>query len=267
MNRTTVGSAGVVEAASDPQWDAPLPLHFRLRRALLTEIREQALQPGDRLPTEAELERRYGVSRTTIRRTMSDLAAEGIVRRVQGKGTFVGVPRIQHVPVLTSFTELLRAQGYTPSHHTLTSEPVAATEAVAPALGIEEGAACRYLRRLFFADRDPVGVAETWLPSTVLGVHEHLLEAEALEGGSLYEVLESEPLSFVLRSAVETISPALASGDDAELLGCEPGTPLLLIERRTCTADDTPVEWTRLRFIGGRYEYRVSLLRPPEEAR
>lgn len=241
---------------------APLPLYFQLREALLRDVRDRGLRPGDRLPTEAELERRYGVSRSTIRQAMNDLAADGLVHRVQGKGTFLGSPKIQHVPVLTSYSELLRSQGYRPSHRLLVSASRPAPAEAAAALGIEEGASCRFLRRLFLADGDPVGLAETWLPQGVLGGHDALLERGAIEDGSMYELLRAEPIALRLHRAVETINPGVAQDGDAGLLGCEEGSPLLVIHRSTFTPEDRPVEWTRLLFAGGRYEYRVEMHRP-----
>lgn len=243
---------------------APLPLYFQLREALVREIRERGLEPGDRLPTEAELERRYGVSRSTIRQALNELAAEGIVHRIQGKGTFVGTPRIQHVPVLTSFSELLRAQGYRPSHRLLDSSVVPAPVEVAEGLQAAEGASCRYLRRLFLADDDPVGLAETWLPREVLGSGDDLLEDGEIEHGSLYELLQSDAIGLALHRAVETINPGVAEAADARLLACEPASPLLVIRRITFTPEDRPVEWTRLLFAGDRYEYRVEMRRPAE---
>lgn len=244
--------------------EAPLPLYFQLRQALLAQIRDRGLKPGDRLPTEAELERRYGVSRSTIRQALQELEGHGLVRRIQGKGTFVGTPRIQHVPVLASFSELLRSQGYEPSHRLLASAVRPAAPEVAEGLGLEEGAPTRFLRRLFLADGDPVGVAETWIPRGLLGRHDDLLEHGAIEEGSLYELLQSEPIGLALARAVETINPGLAEEPDAGLLGCEPGSPLLVIRRVTFTPDGRPVEWTRLLFAGDRYEYRVEMQRPAE---
>jgi len=242
--------------------EAPLPLYFQLRESFLRDIHERGLQPGDRLPTETELERRYGVSRSTIRQAMNELASEGLIRRIQGKGTFVGTPRIQHVPVLTSFSDLLRSQGYEPSHRLLGSTVRPAPADVAEGLLLEEGTACRYLHRLFLADEDPVGVAETWLPQSAVEGHDDLFSE--IRDGSLYELLQSEEVGIDLHRALETINPGLAEETDARLLRLEPGSPLLVIKRVTFTPEDRPVEWTRLLFAGGRYEYRVEMHRPAE---
>jgi GntR family transcriptional regulator len=240
----------------------PLPLYYQLRQALLEEIRGGNLRAGDRLPTEADIGRRYGVSRATIRQALGQLEAEGVIHRIQGLGTFVATPKIRHVPLLTSFSELVASQGFVPSHRVLESSVAGAPPDVAAELGLADGAACRFLRRILFADGKPVGLAETWLPQDALGGHHELFEQGGLDGGSLYEVLQSEPLGLVLDHAVETISPTVADAATARLLSCRARTPVLEIRRVTFTPDGRPVESTHLRFVGDRYEYRVELHRP-----
>lgn len=243
--------------------DMPVPLYAQLREALRRDIRERELRPGDRLPTEAQLEASYGVSRATIRQAVGDLEREGLLHRMQGKGTFVATPKIQHVPVLTSFSELLRSQGHEPSHQLLESSIVPAPGEVAQGLGIDEGEPCRYLWRLFSADGAPVGVSQTWLPLAVVGeVADRRIERGAAEDRSLYELIEEGEDAPVLHHATETINPCSAGPAEAELLGCDTNTPLLKICRSTYTQADRPLEWTRLVFVPGRYEYRVELRRP-----
>ncbi len=65
------------------------PLHQRLKNAILCKIKDSTLIPGDLLPPEIELASLYGVSRTTMRRALSELAKDGFLERTPGKGTFV----------------------------------------------------------------------------------------------------------------------------------------------------------------------------------
>ena len=240
---------------------APLPLYAQLKEALLREIREGGFEPGDRFPTEAALRERYRVSRATVRQALGDLEASGVIRKVQGLGTFVAVPKIRHVPLLTSFAELASSQGFKPSHRVLSSTVEEAPADVAAELGLAEGARCRFLRRLFLADGDTVGLAETWLPLDVLRGHDELFSRERLSEGSMYEVLRNEPIGLVLDHAAETITPGVADAASAGLLGSELGTPVLLIRRLTFSPDGQAIECTRLVFVGERYEYRVELQR------
>jgi GntR family transcriptional regulator len=258
LDDRTSGGSGV--AALDRE--APLPLYAQLKDALLREIRDGGLQPGDRVPSEAEIRERYHVSRATVRQALADLEASGVVRRVQGLGSFVAVPKIRHVPLLTSFSELARSQGFAPSHRVLASSVDEVPPDAAGEIGLAEGTTCRYLRRLFLADGSPVGLAETWLPVEALGGHDDLFDGERLDAGSMYEVLQSDPIGLVLDHATETVSPGAADAASAELLGRDPGTPVLLIRRLTYTPEGRCVESTRLVFAGDLYEYRVELHQP-----
>ena len=252
------------QAEPAPRLDrgAALPLYAQLRDALLEEVRDGGLEPGDRFPTEAAIQERFRVSRATVRQALADLERRGVIRRVQGLGSFVAVPKIRHVPLLTSFSELAASQGFEPSHRVLASSVAAPPADVARELALDEGAPCRFLRRLFLADGNAVGLAETWLPVGDLAGHDDLFDRDRLDRGSMYEVLQGEPIGLVLDHATETISPGVVDAQSAELLGCELGTPVLLIRRLSFAPDGHAVESTRLVFVGDRYEYRVELHRP-----
>jgi GntR family transcriptional regulator len=254
--RAFSGSAAVLDRG------APMPLWFQLREALLREIRDRGMKTGDRLPTESEIERSYGVSRATIRQALAELEAEGVVRRVQGLGTFVASPKIRHVPRLQSFSELARSQGFAPSHRMLSSALVTAPEDVAADLGVDHGAQARHLMRLLLADGRVVGLADTWLPHDLIAGSEDLFEEGRLDQGSLYELLQRPPVSLVLHRAEETISASVADTSLATQLECDPGEPVLVVKRISWAPDDRVVESTRLLFVSERYEYRVSM-QPP----
>lgn len=243
--------------------DGPLPLYFQLKQAILREIRRNGLAPGDRLPTEAVIEATYGVSRSTIRQALNELVAEGVVERIQGKGTFVATPKITHVPLLTSFTENMRNQGFVPSRRVLISETREAPAEIAAKLRLHDGTKrCRFLRRQLLADDQFVGVADTWLPVAVLGAHDELFDPALLEQGSLYDLLQGPEIGLALHRGVETVTPLLADAELAALLACPEGSPVLVVDRLTYSPDERPVEATRMVFDGARYEYRVQMFKP-----
>lgn len=239
---------------------APEPLYHQLKQALLASIEAQGLEPGDQLPTEQDLERDYGVSRATIRQAVNDLVADGIVERIQGKGTFIAARRFRHVATLSSFAEDLASQGHVASRTVLGSGTRPAPPRVAGELRIEEGAACGYLQRIMRSDDVAIGLAETWLPMVALGGHGDALER--LGDGSLYELLQSPPISLRLVRGSESVSSQPADADCARLLGCVEGSPALVVERIAYDGNDRPVEWTRTVFPGERYEYRIDIGRP-----
>ena len=242
----------------------PLPLYAQLEQALLSHIAEHGLQPGDRLPTEAEIADTYAVSRATIRVALNRLVADGWVERVQGLGSFVARPRPTHRPMLTSFTDNMRAQGYRPQRRVLTSAVVRAGEEQRALFG-PRTTNCQYLRRLLLADGRPVGIAETWLPHEVLAGRADLFAPERLATGSLYDLLQGPEIGLRLHRGVETIRAARAGEAESELLECPPNSPTLVVRRVTYTPSDRAVESTVMTFASDRYEYRVELIRENRE--
>ena len=131
-------AAGRAVAAAPPP--VRLPKYYGVKRQLLELTR--ALAPGTALAPERELAARYGTSRTTIRQALAELAVEGRLLRIQGRGTFVAKPKVARVLELTSYTEDMRAQGLDPQSVILDTRYVAAAGELAGRLGIRAGRAC-----------------------------------------------------------------------------------------------------------------------------
>lgn len=90
----------------------PMPLYLQLKNQIKKEIRTGLLKAGDKLPSEAQLQKEYGMSRVTVRNAMEELAAEGYIIKVQGKGSFVANSDMLRLPIgVTSFSEDARMQG------------------------------------------------------------------------------------------------------------------------------------------------------------
>src|SRR3989304_1216710 len=90
-------------------------LYVELKHTIRALIEKEGLQPGARLPTEQELMKRFRVSRMTVTRALHDLAAEGLVDRRQGVGTFVARPKVLvDLQRLKGFTEDMLLRGLRP---------------------------------------------------------------------------------------------------------------------------------------------------------
>jgi GntR family transcriptional regulator len=238
-----------------------MPLYAQLEQALLAYIDSHGLKPGDRLPTEAEIAETYAVSRATIRQALTRLVTDGHVERVQGLGSFVAPPRPTHQPMLTSFTENMRAQGFRPQRRVLNSEIVPTPEEQRGIFG-PDNRECQYIRRLLLADDRPVGISETWLPREALAGRSELFEPDKLESGSLYDLLQGPEIGLRFHRGTETIRASQASEAEALLLECTVNSPTLVVQRVTFTPSDRPIESTVMTFASSRYEYRVELFRP-----
>src|ERR1700761_3541195 len=202
------------------------PKYWGLKRHLLDLLR--ALPPGSPIPTERSLAAEFDVSRTTVRQALAELTVEGRLLRVQGKGTFAAEPKVAQRLQLSSYTEDMRAQGREPSSKLLEISEDPADVELARLLAIRAGAKVLRMHRLRLADNEPMAIETTHLPlSRFRGLRRYVSS-----GGSLYQVLR-ERFGGEMGHAEENIETALASPEEAELLGADVGLPMLLLSRHS----------------------------------
>jgi GntR family transcriptional regulator len=203
--------------------------------------------PGDPLPSESELAARFRVSRMTARQAVQNLAAEGLVRRRRGAGTFVAPrPIHRHEGSLMSFTEDMRRRGMKASSRLLEAGLRPATSADLEALRLPDGARVVAISRLRLADDVPLAIEHAALPAECAGVL-----ADDLETGSLHE-------SLVARGYVPALSRAwirarIASAAAARLLEIPPRSALLVERRIIYDPDGLPLEHTETTYNAGNY--------------
>ena len=150
-----------------PIADGPVPKHEQLRSLLESRIAAE-FSPGDPLPGERALEEEYGVSRITVRRAIGDLVAEGRLRRVRGKGTFVAPAPLVSRLHLASFSDEMRAQRVEASSRILLCERTTPSEEVAQFFGTAPTATHIRLRRLRLGDGEPYAVDDAWYNATLV---------------------------------------------------------------------------------------------------
>ena len=228
-----------------------IPHHRRIEQALRERI--VGLQPGDRLPSDADLRAEFGVSRMTARNAMQRLADEGLIARHPGRGSFVARPPAhRRADRLMTFSQEMARRGLRPTSVVLAREVRPATPAESAALGLPAGEPVVGLRRLRCADDRPMALESTVLIAACADV---VLGAD-LEHGSLHEALLRG--GFTLRRGTGTIGSEPATAEDARLLDLEVGRPLL-VERRVIAADHgRPIEATESRYPGDRYALDVT---------
>jgi GntR family transcriptional regulator len=215
------------------------PVHLYIRDDLRLRITAGEWRDGERLPSETELAGWYGVARMTVRQAVGALAAEGILVRRQGLGTFpVAAASAPRSGYLQSYSEEVRGQG----HDIQTSLVKAGTEpppaAAREALQLGPFAMAIVVRRLRIVDGRPTLLQSSWLPySRFAG-----LEAEPLLDGSLYAQLEGRYGTRIVR-ARQQVSAIGADEDAAAQLGLEPRDPVLRIARVACDNSSLAVEY------------------------
>ena len=146
--------------------DASIPLYLQLASLLRGRIERGEWQAGQKIPSENELNRLYGVSRMTARQVLAQLVNENLLFRVQGKGTFVAHPKIStRSPAYKGIREQLEGMGYAVATKVLTDKVVPADEPVARALRIPVGERVHEIRRVrLLADDEPISLHTSYVP-------------------------------------------------------------------------------------------------------
>jgi GntR family transcriptional regulator len=234
------------------------PLYVQLKNAVISRISTGDLRPGDRVDSEAELERIHGVSRITVRQALKALVQEGQLYRVPGKGTYVAARKVAPLAAFTSFSENMRSQGLSPSYQLLATELIDPPPLVRQELRLSERDRAFHLERLLLADERPMGLQDGFYPARYFGDDAGQISPSSLDTRSLYEQLE-QLLDVPLGKASETVEPAIAKRKEVELLGIPTGAPVLVVRRIAYLASGEPVETVKLVFRGDTYRYRVDL--------
>ena len=231
--------------------DAGYQPHYRQIEQALRE-RIAALQPGERLPSDAELCAEFGVSRMTARNAMQRLAEDGIIERQPGRGSFVAEPPAhRRANRLMTFTQEMLRRGRVPSSRMLTRVIRPSSAAESASLGIPPRQPVVHLRRLRFADEEPIAIESVVL---IGGCADAVMTAD-LTHGSLHETLARS--GYVLRRGTGTIAAAAATAEEARLLGLRTGDPLLVERRIIVDAHGRRIEATESVYPADRYALDV----------
>ena len=226
------------------------PLHVKLKQALIAGITTGTYPAGDRIPSERELCEQYRVSRTTTRRTLSELVHEGWLYTVAGKGTYVAErPLDQELRPFTGFADDLAQRGIEVASRVLAATDLKATPDIAAHLGVLPLAPVVLLHRVRLAGSTPIAIQRAYLP-------EHLcpgLLRFDFTVRSLYDVLRSE-YHLQLHRGHTVIRAGLATREERDLLVMDDLAPMLRSFQTTFMEDGQCIEYCESAFHGELYE-------------
>jgi GntR family transcriptional regulator len=244
------------EAASAPAFS---PLYQQIKSLILQSLQAGHWKPGDLIPSEIELAARFRVSQGTVRKAIDELAAEHLLVRRQGRGTFVATHAEQHVQY--RFLRLLPDHGDADSEGPAQRSIIDCKRQRAPAdvartLGLRTGDAVLQVRRVLAFQGVPTILEDLWLPGSAFKG----LTAERLASyqGAMYALFETEFGVRMVR-ADEKLRAVAADEQAAERLQVPPGAPLLSVERVAYTYQDAPMELRRGLYRTDTHHYRNSL--------
>ena len=238
-----------------------VPLYQQIKELIRSSIMSGELKPGEKISSELELIDKYGVSRVTIRNSISELVNEGYLIKKQGKGTFVSRPKIQRkIEHLSSFSSACEANGLKASGKVIRREIIEPSAEDKESLKLEEGDKLIYIQRLRYAGTEPLMIENNYFSYKMFS----FLISENLEG-SLYEVLKnkyniipSDDASDFNDTPKTSIEIVRATADQSKLLELSLGAPLFFVNTIIYDEKLCPIHIGKQYIKGERYKFMIT---------
>lgn len=235
-----------------------VPFYAQLRDILERDI-GRGLYEGDKLPSENELCRLYGVSRTVVRQALDEMEREGLLYKVKGKGAFVTGRKFEasFVQHAAGFYASMASRGYRVASEILLQKVVPADAHVARVLALDVGEPVVALDRLRSIEDVPIQVVRAWMPHRLCPG----LESVDLRDKSLYTLI-SRRYGLRPHHGRRTIEAIPMPAGDARHLGVKPGSPAMLVDSVTSTRDDVAFEYFVAVYRGDSSRFEIELHTP-----
>jgi len=229
-----------------------VPLYHQLKELLTEKIESGEWEPGYRLPGELEISREFGLSRATVRQAMGLLENQGLVERFQGRGTFVGRPKLaNNLMMLFSPMRGMTGTESVPALEVEYLRTVAAPASLAMRLGMRGDEMVYELKRRVVVDKEPLLLITNWLPVDRFPG----LEAEFAARGTVIRTLAQYGIDRVHQH--KEVEITILDDTEAAALETRPGAPALLVTYLTSLPTGEPFEYRKLVVRGDRCRYYV----------
>lgn len=226
-----------------------LSLHRQIKEALERDITEGTIAADERLPSEAYMMLRFGVSRHVVRQALTELAKEGLIHTERGRGSFANPPKqVEPITTLSSYHRLMAEKGLQPDIDVVRNRVAKLPASMAERLGMGTQDQAVELVRVARIRNERALLMVSHLPLVACG----RLTEQDMTRVSLYEYLEAE-CGLRLARAENYIETGFASREQAELLGIAVGAVLLVIEGLVYDQNDRPVELSQVFYRGDRF--------------
>lgn len=233
----------------------PLPIYIQLKNLIERQIDEGIFQPNQTIPSERKLSEKYEISRMTTRQAINELVKEGKLYRERGRGTFVSSPRFLQENMM-SFTETLKAQGYTPTTKVLEFSIVRNLKNISRILETKEEQIYYKIKRLRFADSIPAALETVYIPTEYCAG----LDNYDLAAFSLYKILK-EVYNHTIGSTFSTIEAVISDKMMMKIFETNKSFPLLKTEGITRTEEGKSLFYEISYYRSDVYTYQVNIYR------
>ena len=240
------------------QRDLPVAIHAQISDQFRSRIATGEWPANYRLKSEPDLAGELGVSRGTLRRALTTLIEEGLLKQVRGRGTFVTSTTIEPAIAqkLSTLTEDFAKQGIDTATEVIEASLIDPPRPIAALLDLARGGAVFKLVRRRSAADGPVALLYNYVRADLVSGIENV----DFSSMSLFGTLEQQ-FGLKIASARRTFSARAADGVVARYLDLAEGSPVQYLEQVTYLADGRPIEYSDVWIHSGRLRVTSMLSR------
>ncbi|WP_456845344.1 GntR family transcriptional regulator [Cellulomonas sp. P5_C6] len=232
--------------------ESAVPLYAQLETILHARIASGEWAPGQRIPSENELNRMFGLSRMTVRGVLTKLVADGLLVRVPGKGTYVATPKINAIsPAYRGVREQLEGLGYETSTRLVSLSLETPSQGVRERLALADDDQTYVVVRVRSVQGEPISLHRSYVPARLAPG----LDGHDVVANQLCVVLE-EQYGLPMKHVREDLEAVAVSTAEAKHLGMRRGEPALQLQDVIFDALSRPFEYSSIVFRGDRMRLR-----------
>lgn len=233
--------------------DVPIALYYQLKEELRRKILSGEWKEGSKLPSEKDICEIFGVSRTTVRKAVDELEAEGYLVKKQGRGTFVKQKSIaQKLHKFYSFSEELKSLGIKETAKMVIFKEILPEAYIKKALQLSAEERVFWIKRVRYMDEQAYTVENSYIPVK----YAPDMTAELVETNGLYKTLNL--FQVYPEKAVENFSAVNLSPDDARAMKLKAGEAAIYLTRTTYSGINI-IEYCHSVVRGDVFQYTVEL--------
>lgn len=222
------------------QFKQQYPIYVQLRDILRDQIENGVYLPGTSIPSENELSEKYGVNRLTVRTAIEQLIKEGIVKPFQGKGVYVMGERLNRdLDTLSGFSRTILEKNSQPKIHILNKKIRQAGLKFSEIFEIDKEEEIHYIKRVCFADEEPMSIEEIFVPKAILP---NLSELNVSDF-SMYDLYDFYKINIT--NAHQTLDIVTLDQNESRLLNIHTSQAVYLFTSITYADEKTPIEFAK----------------------
>jgi GntR family transcriptional regulator len=229
-------------------------LYHSVGHIIRSKIQSGEWEVGNRIPSERSLTEALNVSRSTVRQGIENLVKEGVLRREQGRGTFVAPPKFKQGALrLLESSDMIRESGLKPSYEVLGQEVIASSPDVSSKLNLPPHGPIIWLRRLLRVNLSPLLIETVYLP------HDYFQSLAKIDIATMDLRMLFTKAGFQILRAHEVFEPILLEAAEAKQLGVEGGVPGLWVEHLVFDLAEITLAYVTVLIRGDRCRFYTDI--------